>query len=344
MKLTAQQFRLYLNKSQDKNEYQRIQVVYLRIIRRKPAYDVSQTLCVPIGTIYQWSWRYNKFGIDGILNKPKGGNHNSLMTKKEELLLLKELEADGIKGCIVTAKEIRLKIETKLTKPTSHTHTYNVLKRHKWRKIAPRPRNPKTKPADRETFKNNFHELVEQKAYAFASGDLRPIVVLFEDEARFGRINNLMRCWAPHGIRPHVDHQVVRQFTYVYATVCPQTGQTVSLILPDADSAMMNLFLDEVKQVYKDYRIILVADQARWHTSDAVNVNNDNNLKFLFLPPASPELNPAEHLWDHVREKYFANQIFDSMTDLEQSLERVFHEIYLDKVTIKSLTSFSWLN
>ena len=342
MKLTTQQFNQYLNKSQDKGEYQRIQAIRMRIIEKKPAKDVRKALGIPIGTIYQWSWRYNKFGIEGLLSKPRGGNHHSLMTKETEESLLKELEKDGTNGYIVTAKEIKFKIDIKLNKTTSHMHTYNFLKRGKWRKIAPRPRNPRTKQEDRELFKNNFPELIKQKAQTFDPNDLRPIIVLYEDEARFGRINNLMRCWAPRGIRPHVDYQIVRQFTYVYVAVHPQTGQTVSLILPDADSTMMNLFLAELKLVYKDYRIILVADQARWHTGSAVE--SDNNLKFLFLPPASPELNPAEHIWDHVREKYFANRIFDSMSDLEQSLERAFHDVYLDKDTIKSLSSFSWVN
>ncbi len=31
------------------------------------------------------------------------------------------------------------------------------------------------------------------------------------------------------------------------------------------------------------------------------------------LPPYSPELNPVEHLWDEIREKLFANRVFDSM-------------------------------
>lgn len=342
MKLTSQQFKMYLDKSQDKGEYQRLQAVYLRTIKKERAKDVSQMTNVPIGTIYQWSYRYNKFGIDGLLSKQKGGNHPPLMTKKEEANFLKEMDDAGAKGHIVTAKEIKLKIETKLSRVTSHTHTYNVLKRNKWRKIAPRPRNPRTKPEDREAFKVNFHELIEQTIQSFEPGDSRPIKILFEDEARFGRINDLKRCWAPQGIRPHIDFQVIRQFTYVYAAVCPKTGQTFSLILPDADSEMMNLFLCELKQYYKDYRVIMVADQASWHKS--ATIKKDKNLRFIFLPPASPELNPAEHLWDHIREKYFANRSFDSVDDLEIKLERAFHDVYLDKDTIRSLTSFSWLN
>ncbi|WP_090717427.1 transposase [Nitrosomonas sp. Nm166] len=42
-----------------------------------------------------------------------------------------------------------------------------------------------------------------------------------------------------------------------------------------------------------------------------------SNLHLLFLPPCSPELNPQEHIWDELREKFFHNQIFDNLKTLE---------------------------
>jgi len=342
MKLSVQQFKTYLNKSQDKKEFKRIQVVFLRIIKKQSANDVSQTMNVKIGSIYQWSWRYNKFGIEGLLKKQKGGNNKPVMAKAEEMKFFQELKNDGAKGLVVTASTIINKLAARVKTTISHTYVYNLLKRNKWRKIAPRPRNPRTKPEDREAFKNNFHNLVEEVIKSFDPNDTRPLLLLFQDEARFGRINALRRCWAPCGIRPHVDFQVVRQFTYVYAAVCPKTGQNFSLILPDADSAMMNLFISELTMHYNDYRVIMVVDQASWHKS--ASLKKYDNLRFIFLPPASPELNPTEHLWEHVREKCFANRVFDSLDEVEERLERAFHDVYLDTETIRSLVSFSWIN
>ena len=45
-----------------------------------------------------------------------------------------------------------------------------------------------------------------------------------------------------------------------------------------------------------------------------------DNLSLLFLPPYSPELNPQEHLWDELHEKYFHNCVFDSIDALEDHL------------------------
>jgi hypothetical protein len=61
-----------------------------------------------------------------------------------------------------------------------------------------------------------------------------------QDEGHFGR---LKRCWAPPGIRPRAPSQVVRESVYVFAAVAPSLGLMTSLVLPVANTTMMNLFL-----------------------------------------------------------------------------------------------------
>jgi hypothetical protein len=43
----------------------------------------------------------------------------------------------------------------------------------------------------------------------------RPIRLMFQDEARFGRMARLRRCWAPAPLRPDVGKGYEREFTYV---------------------------------------------------------------------------------------------------------------------------------
>lgn len=73
----------------------------------------------------------------------------------------------------------------------------------------------------------------------------RPLRVYFQDEARFGRMDNPAYCWAPRGLRPGVKAQRVRESTYVYSALSPQDGDLFSLILPYADTDRMELFMDE---------------------------------------------------------------------------------------------------
>ncbi len=67
-------------------------------------------------------------------------------------------------------------------------------------------------------------------------GQDRPLRLMFQDEARFGRISDSRRCWTPYPIRPMVEAAVVREFIYAYAAVSPRDGEMDSLILPEAST------------------------------------------------------------------------------------------------------------
>ena len=86
-----------------------------------------------------------------------------------------------------------------------------------------------------------------------------------EDEACFGRLSIPRRAWAPPGVRPHAPQQRIREYTYVYAAVAPAEGKMTSLILPSADTEMMNFFLEHVSKTYEKYFVVMQVDQASWH-------------------------------------------------------------------------------
>lgn len=72
------------------------------------------------------------------------------------------------------------------------------------------------------------------------------MILLAADEARFGRISDTRRCWAPHPIRPIAPRQVIQEYSYVYAAVSPVLGRMTTLILPYVNTEMMNRFIGQV--------------------------------------------------------------------------------------------------
>lgn len=162
-----------------------------------------------------------------------------------------------------------------------------------------------------------------------------------QDEGCFGRISRVKRCWAPPGIRPHASAQVVREYMYAYAAVAPTQGQMVSLVLPEASTAMMNLFLEQVGQTFSQYFIIMQVDQAGWHSAKDLVV--PENIRLIPQPAYSPELNPVEHIWDELREKYFHNRIFPSLEALIDVLCQGLCDLADDAERLRSLTGFPHL-
>ena len=171
--------------------------------------------------------------------------------------------------------------------------------------------------------------------------DHRPVIMMAEDEGRFGRISEMRRCWAPKPIRPTVPRQVVREWVYVFAAVCPQLGQLTALILPYANTHMMTLLRKQVAVDFQEYFIVMVVDRAKWHMSTTLQI--PDNLRLLPLPAASPELNPAEHLWDHLRENEGANHLLESLDHVESALDTGIKRLASQPERLRSLTNFPYM-
>jgi hypothetical protein len=164
---------------------------------------------------------------------------------------------------------------------------------------------------------------------------------MFEDEARFGRINDPRRCWAPAGVRPIVGRRIVREYTYAFAAVSPHDGVLDSLILPTVDAETMSFFLAEVARRHADEFILMFLDGAGWHTANDLVI--PENMRLAHLPPYSPELNPTEHLWELIREGWFANLVFESMDDVEDQLVAGLAALESDRRRVQQATGFPWV-
>jgi len=170
---------------------------------------------------------------------------------------------------------------------------------------------------------------------------LRPLRLMFQDEARFGRISRTRYCWARKPLRPLVKTMLTHQYVYAYGAVSPQDGHFDSLVLPHVNSTCMQIFLDEVAQRHPHENIIMVLDGAGWHHSQRFKM--PDNLRFHFLPPYSPELNPQEHIWDELREKHFHNRAFDSLNALEDQLVEGLRQLETRPKVVQSITGWKWI-
>ena len=178
-----------------------------------------------------------------------------------------------------------------------------------------------------------------QEVKAAAKG--RPLRLMFSDEARFGRVSDPRKCWGPDAIRPIVETELVREYTYAFAAVSPSDGKFVSLILPRANTWSMNLFLKTISKRFKKDFIILVVDRASWHKSKKLEV--PENIMIVLLPAYSPELNPAEHIWAHLRENYFHNRCFKSIQAVEKHLSKSLDELEHEPARLRKMTCWSWI-
>ena len=79
----------------------------------------------------------------------------------------------------------------------------------------------------------------------------KPIEIWFQDEARIGQKNGLVRQWARRGTRPRQPADQRYESAYLFGAICPARGTGAALALPFADTQAMQLHLDEIARTVK---------------------------------------------------------------------------------------------
>jgi transposase len=152
----------------------------------------------------------------------------------------------------------------------------------------------------------------------------------------------MRRVWAPVGKRPVARGKRGYEWTYLYGFVCPESGEVYWLILPTVNVELFSMALGEFARevgASKDKRIVLVVDQAGWHTGGEVEVPEGIHLELL--PTGSPELQPAERLWPLTNEA-IANRLFEEIEQMEEVLVERCVQLLDQAQTIRNLTNYHW--
>ena len=100
-----------------------------------------------------------------------------------------------------------------------------------------------------------------------------------------------------------------RKSIWVFAAVEPATGWSLAMPFRDVNTATMQAFLDAAaSKLRRREHAVMILDAAGWHS--AHKLRWPRRIAPLFLPPYSPELNPAERLWHWLREHHWSNRTY----------------------------------
>ena len=152
----------------------------------------------------------------------------------------------------------------------------------------------------------------------------------------------MRRVWAPVGVRPIALGHHRFDWLYVTAFVSPATGEMFWYVHDGVSKPFFNALLASFAREAGagcDRTVILVLDNAGWHGEVGLDV--PDGVKLMFLPPYSPELQPAETLWALVDEP-IVNKHIATIEELDGIIAARCVELANDRATIKSRTGFNW--
>ena len=304
-----------------------------------------------VGIDYQYAKKilkkYNELGSEGIKNHRKTPRQHQrgkkpLLNQEQLDELIKQLQTIPSDGGIWTGPKVAswIKKQTKAEK-ISNQRGWDYLKKcgYSWQK--PRPKHKKGCENSQKEFKENLPLKIKQLQQKHPNAQIE---LWFFDEHRVGLKPILRKVWSPVGERPTAIVQHRYEWLYVYGFVEPQTGRTYWYLIPRVNTKWLNLVLKTFARevgANSEKIVILVQDRAGWHRSKEVEL--PPAIESEFLPPYSPELQPAERLWLLVDEP-LVNKHFETLSELEEALIRRCCHLQEMKEEIKNLTNYHWLN
>ena len=158
---------------------------------------------------------------------------------------------------------------------------------------------------------------------------------------RVGQKNGLVYQWAKKGTRPRQPKDQRYENAYLFGAVCPSRDTGVALIMPNADTEAMQKHIDEIgRAVTPGAHALVILDKAGWHTTRKLKL--PDNLTLLPLPPACPELNAAENIWQYLRQTYLSNRVFDNADALLDHCCDAWNKLEAQPWTIMSIGLRDW--
>ena len=150
------------------------------------------------------------------------------------------------------------------------------------------------------------------------------------------------KVWAPKGERPIALGHHRYEWLYVWGFVEPVSGATVWHISNAVCKAMFEAILADFAKsagAGEKKRIVLQLDRAGWHGPG--NLAVPDGIRLVFQPSHSPELQPAEHLWEFVDEP-LVNTCFDSIEELDKAVAERCVALIGQREMIQASTLFHW--
>jgi len=136
---------------------QRIQLVLLRESGMTQP-SIAAVMGVSLSTVNRVHMAYDGGGPAALKSKPSGGRKRENMTLAEEKALLARFAKAAGAGEMLNIHDLKVAYEKAIGHKTSNSTVYNLLDRHGWRKLMPRPFHPKRDLAAQNAFKKTVFQ------------------------------------------------------------------------------------------------------------------------------------------------------------------------------------------
>lgn len=144
---------LALRDAKDIGEYKRLQAIHLRDALGMTVDAIAAATGFSVSHVKHIHSDFRRNGLGAVTSKGKGGRYHEHQSVEEERAFIAPFIEEAKAGHVLEVSKIHRALEENLGKKLRVQNTYNLLHRHGWRKITPRPKHPSSDPQAQEAFK-----------------------------------------------------------------------------------------------------------------------------------------------------------------------------------------------
>lgn len=124
----------------------------------------------------------------------------------------------------------------------------------------------------------------------------------------------------------------------MFGAFSPITGQHFEMEMSFCNSTAFQVFLDEFSKENPDEFKIILLDNGAFHKAAQLKI--PENICLLFIPPYSPELNPAEKIWWKMK-RAFSGKLHKTLEEVSEFINA--EVARLTEKTVKSTCGFEYI-
>ena len=279
------------------------------------AYQVNRT------TLFRWHSRYTQEGDDGLVRRPGSGRPRTLGDVSEEDLrgiILEPASHFGYETDLWTVKQLQAVIQD--------VCEIDVSRNTIWRRL--REAGLTYQKPERA-----YHEADEEARSEWARKVIPKIrrtvkkhraILYFQDESNVSLTAFLGKTWVPRGQTPQIPVTGRRGGVAAMSAISKVGYLLFRLYQKRIASQEVIDFLRQMLAHHPRRHLVVVMDQAPPHVSRKTTnyIHSQRRLHVFHLPKYSPDWNPDEKVWNHLKHQELKAHQAKSKDELKQLTQR----------------------
>ena len=288
-------------------------------------------------TVHGWLKAFDTGGWEAVQPKTQPGRPPKMTPEQQEIVLevirTKRPDECGFEPMLWTRPIVSAFIQREFGITLHPTTVGRFLRRHDLTPQRPVRKARKQNPEKVKRWLEVEFPKIQKEAR------IKGAEVLFGDEACVRTDHHAASTWAPRGHTPVVQSIGYAARINAVSFISSQGSLRFSLFEGGMNGQRLIKVLRQFFMKSGDRPVILILDNAQYHKSKLVQSyveSTGGRVKIYFLPPYSPELNPDEFVWNHLkcsgidRREVFSKddlrrKAFRHLRRLQQDTEKVSH-------------------